>query len=387
MFARFAQWNARIALLVVGVHLIATMPEPAAADEQATLMADNASTQASADNAYLAGFGLRPAGPVGGDLFAAGCPVSIDQPVGKDAVIAGCDVYVRALVGEDLRIAGGQVTVEGKVGGEALVTGGKITLTSAADIVGRAWLSGGEVNVMGRIGKELKLYAGKATIAGEIDGDARVVAQEIIMLPGAKIKGALTYISQDEIKLEPNAQVLGKLTREATPESWRDAGGWHRHTGGIWPLWLLGLIGAGALFILGFPAFTQAAQANVGSAPWKSLALGAGVLFAGPPLAIILLITVIGVPLALALLASYANLLLAGYLTSANFIGERLAQFVRKGAQITAGWRIGALAVALVLLALLRMIPLVGLLVMLAALLFGLGALVLQMFRRYAGAP
>jgi cytoskeletal protein CcmA (bactofilin family) len=384
-FTRFAK-TAKAVLMVLSSCLLAALGEPATADENITPTENKAAFQADADNAYLAGFGLRPAGPVVGDLFAAGCPLSVDQPVGKDAVVAGCDIHVRGPVGEDLRAAGGQVTIDGKVGGEAVVAGGKVTLTSGADIAGRAWLTGGKVNVAGKVGKDLKIYAGKVTIAGEVEGNTRVVAQEIEMLAGAKIKGTLTYTSRDEIKLDPKAQVLGKVTREPTPKGWRGEERWERRTRGFWPLWLVGLIGAGTVFILLFPSFTKAAQANVGLAPWKSLALGTAVLFAGPPLAVILLITVIGIPIALALLAAYAILLLIGYLTTANFIGERVAELVRKGAEITIGWRIGTLVVALVLLALVRMIPFVGGLIMLVALLFGLGALVLQLFRRYSGA-
>ena len=337
-------------------------------------------------NVYQAGFGVRPARPVVGDFFAAGCPVSVDQPVGEDAVVAGCDVYVRGPVGDDLRAAGGHVTVDGKVGGEAIVVGGRVNLTSASQISRQASLRGGEVSVSGRSDKDLTIYARKVSIDGEVEGDTRVIAQEIEVLPGARLKGALTYASREELKMDPKAQVLGKITREPAPNGWRRA---ERCQGWLWAmraLWLLGLIAAGALFVPVFPRFTQATQANVGSAPWKSLGLGTAVLFAGPPLMVVLLITVIAIPIALALLATYAILLLAGYLTAANFIGGRVAQLARKTAEVSAGWRIGALGVALILLALIRMIPFAGALVILVALVAGTGAWVLQLFRRYSGA-
>jgi len=365
--------------------MLLVIADPGVADESPSSTQEVARTADDGKNGYLSGFAVRPARPVVGDFFAAGCPVSGDQPVGEDAVVAGCDVYVKGPVGDDLRAAGGQVTLNGKVGGEAIIAGGKVTLTSGSEIGGLASLGGGEVSVSGKVGKDLKIYARKVSIDGEVEGDTRVIARELELLPGAKIKGALTYASREELKIDPKAQVLGKITREPTPSGWRRG----EHAGGrLWAfraLWLVGLIAAGALFVLVFPSFTQATQANVGSAPWKSLGLGTAVLFAGPPIMVVLLITVIGTPIALALLATYAIMLLAGYLTIANFIGSRGATLVRRGAEISSGWRIGVLAVALILLAFIRMIPFAGALLTLVALVAGTGALALQLFRRYSG--
>ena len=378
--SRWTAWLTLAACFSLGIAA------PAVADEKPAFTQEQTSPQAEGKNVYQAGFGVRPARPVVGDFFAAGCPVSVDQPVGEDAVLAGCDVYVKGPIGDDLRAAGGHVTVDGKVSGEAIVAGGRVTLTSGSEIGGRASLRGAEVSVSGKVGKDLTVYARKVSIDGEVDGDTRLIAQEIEMLPGAKLKGALTYASREELKMDPKAQVLGKITREPAPSGWRrgePCQGW------LWAmraLWLLGLIAAGALFVLVFPRFTQATQANVGSAPWQSLGLGTAVLFAGPPVMVVLLITVIGIPIAFALLATYAILLFAGYLTIANFIGGRVAQLLRKSAEISTGWRIGALVVALILLALIRMIPFAGALVILVALVAGTGALVLQLFRRYSGA-
>ena len=81
-----------------------------------------------------------------------------------------------------------------------------------------------------------------------------------------------------------------------------------------------------------------------------------------------------------------AILWLVGYLMAANFVGDRIAQRLRKEAEMTTGWRISMLALALLLFALIRMIPFVGGFILLLALLFGVGATVLQLFRRYRGA-
>jgi len=351
--------RARAVLAILVPCIFLALGQAVRADERAASVQGEFLDKEQGGNVYLGGYGLRPVGPVAGDLYAAGCPISVDRPVGKDVVVAGCDINVTGEVGDDLRAAGGQVTLDGKVSGEAIVAGGK----------------------------DLKIYAGKITIQGEVEGDTRVMAREIEMRPGAKIKGNLSYASRDEIKMDPTAQVIGKITREPTPKGWREERRWEPRHYGFRVVRLLGLIAAGALMLLLFPAFTPAAQLNVGTAAWKSLGLGTAVVFAGPLVVLMLLITVIGIPIALVLLAAYGILCLIGYLTAAHFIGERIAQPLRKGAETSTAWRIGMLAIALILLALIRMIPLAGGLVALLALLFGAGATVLQLFRRYRGTP
>jgi uncharacterized membrane protein len=146
---------------------------------------------------------------------------------------------------------------------------------------------------------------------------------------------------------------------------------------------LLGLIAAAAVFILLFPNATKAAQQEVGTSPWKSLGLGAAMLFTLPPIAILLMITVIGIPLALALLALYPVLLLIGYLTTALYIGDRAATALKKDTTNATWTRIGFAALALLALGLVRLIPFVGGLALFAALLFGMGAWMLHLFQRY----
>ncbi|MGB8856117.1 MAG: hypothetical protein WCC58_05540, partial [Burkholderiales bacterium] len=125
------------------------------------------------------------------------------------------------------------------------------------------------------------------------------------------------------------------------------------------------------------------AQQEVGASPWKSLGLGAAMLFTLPPLAILLMITIIGIPLAFALMALYAVLLLVGYLTTALYIGARAATALKKDTTNATWTRIGFAALALLALGLIRLIPFAGGLAVFVALLIGMGAWSLHLFHRY----
>jgi len=100
---------------------------------------------------------------------------------------------------------------------------------------------------------------------------------------------------------------------------------------------------------------------------------------------LLLVITIIGIPIALMLAGLYAVALLAGFLIAAFFVGERLLRLARRRAAPGGYWaRVGMLAVALVILWLIRHVPYVGGLLILAVLTIGLGAMALQAFSHYS---
>ncbi|HEU0203200.1 MAG TPA: polymer-forming cytoskeletal protein, partial [Burkholderiaceae bacterium] len=100
---------------------------------------------------------------------------------------------------------------------------------------------------------------------------------------------------------------------------------------------------------------------------------------------VILLVTVIGIPLALLALVLYFALLLAGYVMTGIGVGDFALARWRPAAAERKGWRIGAAVLGLFVIALLARIPWVGGLVTFLALLAGFGALLMQV--RAARAP
>jgi hypothetical protein len=109
-----------------------------------------------------------------------------------------------------------------------------------------------------------------------------------------------------------------------------------------------------------------------------SLLIGFIALVCIPVAAMLIMLTVIGVPLALATVAAYLALLVVGYVSAGIAVGELMLQRLQPVRAQHRGWRIGAAVLGMLAVSLLGRVPWSGGLVVLAAMLLGVGALLMQ---------
>ena len=108
------------------------------------------------------------------------------------------------------------------------------------------------------------------------------------------------------------------------------------------------------------------------------------VSFGLPIFAILLMVTIIGLPLALIVVLLYLLLLLVGYVAIAVVMGDLALNKYKAEMATQLGWRVGAAVLAMLALAVLGRIPFLGGLVVFAALLAGIGAIMLSLRPRTA---
>jgi hypothetical protein len=126
---------------------------------------------------------------------------------------------------------------------------------------------------------------------------------------------------------------------------------------------------------------TLGAAGRLGNRPWRVLVLGVALLIGAPLAIVLLMVTVVGIPLAIVLLAALIIALLTGFLVSAVALGQQAMHLLKRTNDATLGGRIILVVIGLVALALIGFVPLVGTLVVIAALAFGLGALIMELRR------
>lgn len=377
-------------LVVMGMLMPIYAQAPHAGDAAAQSARSSSPTAPANRNVYSTGGNVHSTAIVEGDLIAAGGRVLVDQQVKGDASLAGGSVDVRAAIGDDVRAAGGNVNIDSAIGGELYAVGGNLTLTKNAQVANAATLYGGSVTIDGKLDGPLKVGAQKIVLNGEVNNDVRLVAEQIELGPTAKISGALSYTA-NEFKKSDSAVISGAVTREerAVERSTDNKGReWQMNMSRRGPTWLgsvftyLALLACAAVFLLVFPVFSTRASNQLKTSPGLAAGVGLGSVLAVPLLAILLFITLLGIPLGVAVLALFPVLLLAGYVVGVQFVAERAQLAIRKEAPTSFAMNIGFFALALLLVMLLGRLPFVGSLFIFVITIIGVGACVLHLYLR-----
>ena len=336
---------------------------------------------------YAAGGQIDFPGEAEADVSAVARVMTVTGLIRGDLLVLAHRVRVTGRVLDDVRAAARVVGLEGEVGDGLLAVGEVVRLSSASRVGGVAWIAARRVELAGHMGGEVHVAAARVRIAGTLDGDVVLAARDIEMLPGARITGNLTYWSSQEARLAPGAQVGGRVERRQ-PDFLDRAGRVLTVLGVITRVvFVVNLFVAGVILFFLFPRLTISAAATVGHRPWASLGMGLAVLAGTPLIALSLMLTVIGIPLALTLVWLYIAALLLGFLTAAFYLAEVVLRALRRTTRRPRGARMAALAVVLVVLAAVRFVPIAGPLVLVLLLIVGVGAWTLRLSRGYAGIP
>lgn len=237
--------------------------------------------------------------------------------------------------------------------------------------VGDVVVVDGVITVAGRVDGDIVAVSGPVRVAGTVDGSITAVSDRVTLLPGARVTGDLLYGDERPV-IARSARVDGKVS----DEGWSDLGGFPWGLVGAVAWWLSVSV---STLVLGFVALAlapRAADALVVTSRERlglAVGLGAGLFVALPMVAVIALVSLVGVPLGIGLLLALIPLAGVAYVTSAYLIGRRLLKPTTSSfVAFVAGWG---------LLRALALIPVVGILAWLAAVVVGLGVLVVALWQ------
>jgi len=322
------------------------------------------------DDYYAAGGKVTINADVAGDVVVAGGDLSINSRITDDLTAAGGSVSIRGSVQDDIRVAGGEIDIEAVVGDDLMATGGDIAIEPTTIIHGDTRLAGGDITVAGTIQGDLAAAGASLKIAGTILGDVEYKGNKLQILDGARIEGDLKYQSHVQAMISPNATISGDISYEEKD--------WNDNSRGFGFFFAVTMIVTGILFLLLFPNYTVESAKRIGAEPLKSIGFGLLLFVFTPIIAILFMSIVIGIWVGLTVLALYAVALLAGYLISCIFVGDLGARLLKKDLS-SRSRRIISVVLAILLLAVVAMVPLLGGLLIFILLLSGLGAGVLQL--------
>lgn len=319
---------------------------------------------------FIAGRTVGIDAAVNGNLFAAGWNVAQVGAINDDALVAGFEVALDGPVAGDLMAIAVTLNLTSTVAGDAALTAAELRLASGSSVAGDLAASGGEVELAGTVAGDARVAGGRVTVSGAIMGDLDVAAEELVLLPGARIMGSIRHAGPDRPEIPAGVTVEGGIVQQADPDEPEIGPTLAGTLGGALALFLLGA----AVYLL-FPGFVGAAAAEVGGNPGRTLLLGLLALFLTPALVLLLMVTVIGIPVGLLVLFLYAIAIVLGLAVAGFGVAELLTRN-RPAAGMTGRDRLKRFAFFAVLLSLIGLVPFVGGWVWFAAVAMGVGAVV-----------
>ena len=331
------------------------------------------------DDLYIAGESIVIDGTINGDLWAVGREVTVNGTVNGSIVAAAETINVNGDVAHAARLAGETLNIRGDVGGDLIAFCNAANIASTAEIGGDLLVGAGNVRIDALIEGDVKGGAGEVTITNGVRGNVELEVDNLTVASTANIEGDVIYTSENEANIQSGASVGGTTTHNV-PEVEKPAGaalaaGIASAVMGKVIAFLMILV-VGIIIILIAPRRMASVADSVRTKPWPSLGWGAVILFATPIAAIIVCFTVIGIPVGLIALAVYGIGIYLSQIPVALLIGRLI--FRRLTEVESKGLLVGALALGLVILGILRLIPFLGFWVGLATALFGLGAVVVS---------
>jgi cytoskeletal protein CcmA (bactofilin family) len=337
------------------------------------------------DDLYVFGRTITLRGTVNGDVIAFGGTLAVEGTVTGDVITFAGTTTVTGTVGGTLRAAAGNVAVDGRVGEDAVVAAGTFRLGSSAQVGRDVLLGTGSSEIGGVVGRHVLASGGDLALRSRVGGNVRADVEMLRVVEGAVIDGRLTYSSPAEAAIAQGATIRRGTERVIrAPQPGREPGPRAVAIFLSWLRTLLGLFVFGLLLVLVLPRISSGAVEALHSTPWASLGVGAGLLVGVPVLALIVFIVglfVGGWWLGLIALALYALALVSGYVLIGLFLGTLVLD--RAGRRdVHVSW---ALLLGLALLTLAGLIPILGGVVSILAIVLGLGALTLACVRLRRG--
>ncbi len=330
----------------------------------------------------LAGTTVVNDGTIDDDFIAAGQSVINNGHVNGDIIAAGRTLSLVGNTRGNIRAAGYDITLKGITAKNATIAANTISIDKSAVIYGTTMAAAQTVTVSGTLNRPLYAAGENIIIDGVVAGDVQVDARMLTVLPGAKISGNLSYASDNDANVAPGT-VAGTVTKKAPVITAKEFGKKAEFTianifSKLW--WIAGSFLLGALLIKIFGMFFKDTPGTISASWLKYLGIGILTLIVIPVASIILLVTVVGIPIAIVSIVGYVLLIFLAKIPVSIFIGDLILKDKNIYLKLLAG---------LSILGLVYLIPYLGGLACFVVMLTGLGLLVYNIFfvRKAAVAP
>ncbi|HUQ52680.1 MAG TPA: zf-HC2 domain-containing protein [Gammaproteobacteria bacterium] len=343
-----------------------------------------------------------PAGETIDDsVIAAATKITIDGNINGDLLAFGQEVTVRGNVTGNLVTGAQRVTIEGTIGGTVIGGGENVSfararvgrdlygfgsdvdIASDAEVSGNATAFGKTVAVNGRVGRDLHSFGEAVRISGNVGDDVVAGGAHIALLPTARVTGDVSarVDSADDLEIDSAAVVGGNVDKQVVEREQR------RNHYATFGYYFSQVVRLGAMFLAGlallwvFPVLRSVLLRD-SVAVVRSFGIGLAAAVTLPVAAIMLCLTVVGIPIGILTMFLGAVALYFSKIVVAQIIGSAVLSAPQEPRHVAA-----TLVTGLVIVIVAINLPWIGGIANLIMTLVGLGLIVTLLFERFNRAP
>jgi len=332
------------------------------------------------DDLVMAGNNVKLDGTVEGDLICA-CRYLVQNGLVQGSInTAAQNIEVLGVVNGSVRGCAQNINVNGQVNRNLIAFCSALNVRPDAEIVKDVNAYCGEMTLDGKVGGNLKGSVGTLVISGVVNQDVSITAENITLMPTAKILGDFKYKSKKQAKIESGAQISGETiwTKQELEKEEKSQGIFTVKSLITKTLFLLALMITGVVLTLIFKQNAYQAKHAVGKSFLKCLGLGFVFMVCIPIAIIILIVTIIGIPIAIITIFAYAILIYIAKIPVATFLGDKIIKALGKEGEPSMIW---SMLLGLIILTILLNIPYLEWLIYFVVLFIGFGSILLSQRR------
>ena len=332
-------------------------------------------------NLYVAGSSITIDGKVNGDIYCAGQSIAINGEVAGDVMCAGSSIVIDGKILGSARVAGQTIMVKNEIDQNLMAFGTNIILDKNASVGWEMLAVGALAEIRGRVDGDLHGGAQRVIVSGEIGKNVKISTGNkkqdgLIIEDSAQIGGDLVYTDFFTGSISDKAVILGETIHNLPPAKTEFklpaiALAW-KIIFSIFSSLAVGLV----LISLWNKQMIEAGDKML-SRTGASIGWGALLMIAVPILALVLMLTLIGAKLAFILLGVWLIFMCVAKILASLLLGRYLLK-KNKNKEDSLIW---PLVLGVALAQIIFSIPVLGWLLSLIAVWWGLGGLFLY-FRK-----
>ena len=335
-------------------------------------------------NLYAAGSSITVDGTVTGDIICGAQTVNINGTIEGDVICAAQTININGPINGNVRAAGNTVNINSTVARNVMAVGASIIVGNNAVIGWGMLTAGATAEIRGKIGRNLHGALASAVITGEIGGDVKLQiddhakkdkkdASNLKISDSAIIGGGVFYTAANEAKIASGASIIGDLTHNL-PKIKTSKNNLKALWGMLKIYSLFSSLVLGLVIIYLWRDETKKIVDSMLKKTDVSIGWGAVVMFLTPIIATLLLITLIGIPLAGILILVWIIALCVSKIFVGILVGRVILEKIWTKQKDSMMW---AMTIGIAATQILFSVPIIGWLLALVAAWWGLGGLFL----------